>query len=107
MGISRRKVEPGETLKAALAGSWKRSWASAPVRPRPLLTVDHSYTRFVVTLHAFTCGLAAEPAPAPGVRRWVKRSALRTYPFPSGSAKIVERIISDCARPTRPRSGGR
>ena len=101
------KVEPGETLKAALARELEEELGVRPVRPRPLLTVDHSYTRFLVTLHAFTCGLAAEPAPAPGVRRWVKRSALRTYPFPSGSAKIVERIISDCARPTRPRSGGR
>jgi A/G-specific adenine glycosylase len=101
------KVEPGETLTAALAREFEEELGVRPIRPRPLMTVDHSYTRFLVTLHAFTCGLSADPAADPGARRWVKLSALRTYPFPSGSAKIVERIISERSHPVRPASSGR
>jgi A/G-specific adenine glycosylase len=88
------KVKRGETPAAALARELEEELGARPVRPRPLMTVDHSYTQFLVTLRAFTCGLAAEPKLDPRTRRWVKLSALRSYPFPSGSAKIVERILA-------------
>jgi A/G-specific adenine glycosylase len=101
------KVEPGEALTAALARELREELGVSPVRPRRLLTVDHSYTRFRVTLHAFACGLASEPKADPRRRRWVKLSELRTYPFPSGSAKIVERILSPSAPPTREATAGR
>ncbi len=95
------KVKPGETLTAALAREMKEELGVRPVRPRPLMAVDHSYTRFLVTLHAFACGLAGEPELDPQTRRWVKLSALRSYPFPSGSAKIVERLLASPGRPAR------
>jgi A/G-specific adenine glycosylase len=92
------KIKRGETLTAALAREMTEELGVRPVRPRPLMTVNHSYTRFLVTLHAFTCGLAAEPDLDVRTRRWVKLSALRSYPFPSGSAKIVERLLAGAVK---------
>ena len=57
---------------------------------RRLTTVRHAYTRFEVTLHAFRCHArneAFKPGPS---RRWVTLRAIRTYPLPSGSVKIVD-----------------
>jgi A/G-specific adenine glycosylase len=89
------KVKRGETLPAALARELQEELGVKPIRPRPFLSVDHSYTRFRVALHAFKCGLAGEPGLDPRNRRWVRLAALRRYPFPSGSAKIVERLLAE------------
>jgi A/G-specific adenine glycosylase len=101
------KVKRGETLRAALARELREELGAAPTWSLPLMTVDHSYTQFRVTLHAFRCALAAEPKRDPKNRRWVRLSALRAYPFPSGSAKIVERLLTDAGSPAPPASGGR
>jgi A/G-specific adenine glycosylase len=104
------KVRPGESLPAALTRELEEEIGAKPKAVRPFMTVDHSYTRFLVTLHAFTCGLRSDPPPDPN-RRWVRPAGLRAYPFPSGSARIVERIIEDRrpgpARRARPDGSGR
>ena len=99
------KVKRGETLRAALARELREELGAAPIWSLPLMTVDHSYTQFRVTLHAFRCALAAEPKRDPKNRRWVRLSALHAYPFPSGSAKIVERLLTDAGSPAPPASG--
>ena len=84
------KVEPGESLIAALRREVREELGVAVVRIRPLTTVRHAYTRFEVTLHAFACRIrGAAPQPGPH-RRWVSLSALRSYPLPSGSVRIVD-----------------
>lgn len=86
------KVKRGERLESALARELEEEIGARPKDVRPFLTVDHSYTRFKVRLHAFTCGLESEPETGPN-RRWVKQRDLARLPFPSGSARIVERFI--------------
>ena len=75
------KVRPGESLPAALARELEEEIGAKPKAIRPFMTVDHSYTRFRVTLHAFTCGLRSDPPPDPN-RRWVRPAGLREIPVP-------------------------
>jgi len=87
------KVRLGESRRAALGRELHEELGVGTVQVRPLMTVDHSYTQFRVTLYAFDCALKGEPEADPRRRRWVRLARLRRYPFPSGSAKIVERIL--------------
>ncbi len=84
------KVEPGESLAAALRREIREELGAEIANIRRLTTVRHVYTRFQVTLHAFACDLReAELRPGPR-RRWLTLGALRGYPLPSGSVKIVD-----------------
>lgn len=85
------KVEPGESLAAALRREIREELGAGVANVRRLTTVRHSYTRFLVTLHAFACELAEGSSLRPGPpRRWLTLSALRRYPLPSGSVRIVD-----------------
>lgn len=85
------KAEPGEALEAALRREVREELGVRIVGVRPLTTVRHAYTRFQVTLHAFACELAGGSTLRPGpARRWLSLRALRRYPLPSGSVKIVD-----------------
>jgi A/G-specific adenine glycosylase len=96
------KVEPGESLKAALRREIREELGVGIMNLRHLTTVRHAYTRYQVTLHAFRCGIGdADLRPGPR-RRWVRLSALRRYPLPSGSVKIVDVLTGKAARGTRP-----
>lgn len=85
------KVEPGESLAEALRREVREELGAGVANIRRLTTVRHAYTRFQVTLHAFACELAGGSTLRPGPpRRWLSLNALRRYPLPSGSVKIVD-----------------
>jgi A/G-specific adenine glycosylase len=84
------KVEPGESLTAALRREIREELGIEIEDIRRLATVRHSYTRYLVTLHAFTCRIH-DSSFVPGPRRkWVSLATIGRYPLPSGSVKIVD-----------------
>lgn len=83
------KREKGETLRAALERELREELDLEAKIGRLLLKVRHAYTRFQVTLFAFECELTGPPSLQMGDCRWVSLRAMKSYPFPSGSAKIV------------------
>jgi len=83
------KMEPGESPVEALKREIREELGVEIARAAPLLTVRHAYTRFQVTLRAFECSVKQKPGLRGHDRRWAALGALRRYPFPSGSAKIV------------------
>jgi A/G-specific adenine glycosylase len=84
------KVEPGESLAAALRREIREELGVGIENVRHLTSVRHAYTRFQVRLHAYACGIrAADFRPGPR-RRWVRLGMLKRYPLPSGSVKIVD-----------------
>ena len=84
------KVEPGESLTAALRREVREELGVEIEAVRRLTTVRHAYTRFQVTLRAYACKLRDEDFKTGPRHRWVTLTSIRKYPLPSGSAKIVD-----------------
>ena len=81
------KVEPGESLTAALRREIREELGAEIKDVSRLTTVRHAYTRFEATLHAFRCKIAGSGFEAGRRRRWVTLKGIRRYPLPSGSVK--------------------
>jgi A/G-specific adenine glycosylase len=88
------KKEKGETLRRTLHRELREELSADVKKEKLLLKVRHAYTRFQVTLFAFECELAGPPELKKGSHLWVSLRAMKGYPFPSGSAKIV-RFLED------------
>ena len=84
------KRKPGETLEEALSREINEELSAEMVSAELFTSVKHAYTQFQVTLHAFTCTLKGLPPLPRDKYRWVSLKAMRRYPFPSGSAKIIQ-----------------
>jgi A/G-specific adenine glycosylase len=84
------KVEPGETKEQALRRELREELGVELENAGFLLKVKHAYTQFDVTLYAYACVLGGEPSVQGRDLRWVALGSLGRYPFPSGSAKIVD-----------------
>lgn len=84
------KRQKGETLEQALRREIKEELGSEIDKIQLLTQVNHSYTQFQVKLYAFLCSLKTDPLLSNDVHRWVSLRGMRKYPFPSGSAKIIQ-----------------
>jgi A/G-specific adenine glycosylase len=84
------KIKKGESPRKALRREIKEELGASICNEKRLVTVRHAYTRFQVTLHAFSCSLQGDLLPDRKRLRWVSLQAMKRYPFPSGSAKIIK-----------------
>jgi A/G-specific adenine glycosylase len=83
------KVHLGETLQQALRRELREELDAEVTSLKYLTYVQHAYTQFQVTLHAFECQLKKPPPEQKNSRRWITLRGMHFYPLPSGSAKIV------------------
>jgi len=84
------KRQRGESLEQALRREVREELGVEVVSARPLTSVKHAYTQFLVHLHAFEVTADQEPTLIRGRRRWVTLRGVRKYPLPSGSVRLVE-----------------
>jgi A/G-specific adenine glycosylase len=84
------KRRPEETLEQALRREIREELGVEVVSARPLTSVTHAYTRFLVRLHAFAVTTDGEPALSPVRRRWITLRGMQSYPLPSGTVRLVE-----------------
>jgi A/G-specific adenine glycosylase len=84
------KIEKGETPKQALQRELKEELGAEIRDVKRITKVQHSYTQFQVTLHAFVCALKTNPQLNKTKHKWVSLRGMRQFPFPSGSAKVIK-----------------
>jgi len=93
------KQEPGETLEACLARELREELAIEVVVGDHFISVDHAFTHFRITLHAYECRYVAPlpPHDAPqalGCQAWAWASEddLSRYSFGKADRLIIEAL---------------
>lgn len=88
------KVEPGETIEACIQREIKEELGIEIEVGDRLITVDHTYSHFHVTLNVHNCRhIAGEPQPIECDEvRWVNLMELDQYPFPKANVQIIDAL---------------
>jgi A/G-specific adenine glycosylase len=88
------KLEPGETISECITREIQEELGIDIVVEEHLITIDHAYSHFKVTLHVHHCRhLAGEPQPIDCDEvRWVPLADLDQYPFPTANSKIINAL---------------
>ncbi len=85
------KVEKGESKLQAIKRELKEEIDIEVSLAKHLFDVTHFYTQFRIKLAVFACQSLQVPK-TDATHQWVSLKEMRTYPMPSGSAKIVEKL---------------
>ncbi|MDM7925588.1 MAG: A/G-specific adenine glycosylase [bacterium] len=104
------KAEPGETLEQCLKREIREELGIEIRVLRKLVSVNHAYTHFRITLHAFEClaGAGRVRPLACDDFKWITSRELDRYPFPGADRKIIALLsrIDPPKRGTRPPEKG-
>lgn len=94
------KVEIGETMEACLARELQEELGITVAVEAFFIRVQHAYTHFRITLHAFECQVIdGEPVCYDCAEwRWVSQADLQAYAFSRADRKIIEYLLN---RPNR------
>ncbi len=88
------KLEPGEIMSDCIRREIQEELGIDIEVGDHLITVDHAYTHFKVTLTVHHCRhLAGEPQPIECDEvRWVTLDELEKYPFPNANQQIIDAL---------------
>jgi A/G-specific adenine glycosylase len=88
------KLEPGETVEACIVREIQEELGIEISVGDRLITVDHTYTHFRVTLYVHHCRyIRGEPQPLECDEiRWVTLAEIDQYPFPKANVQIIEAL---------------
>ncbi len=88
------KVQEGETLEAAAAREVREEIGIEVEILDPIAAVDHAYSHFRITMHAFAARWISGEAKAIGCDevKWVYPRDLDRYAFPKANRRIIERL---------------
>jgi 8-oxo-dGTP diphosphatase len=88
------KVQPGETLEAALQREIAEELDTDVVAAREIYRTAHDYRERSVELHFFRADLARAPRPVLGQElRWVQRGEFATLRFPPADEELVDNLL--------------
>ncbi|MGH2544544.1 MAG: A/G-specific adenine glycosylase, partial [Ardenticatenaceae bacterium] len=101
------KCDPGESLESCLQRELHEELGIEVSIGAPLTTVQHGYTHFTITLHAYHCThIAGTPTPR-GVAdcRWITLNELDAFPWPRTDQQIIGALRNEigghATRPSR------
>ncbi len=85
------KREPGETMEQCLVREVAEELGIAVLVRQLLATVEHAYTHFRITLHAYHCQYISGEPKALGCAawKWVSPGELDDYAFPAANRTII------------------
>lgn len=88
------KIEPGETVEACIQRELQEELAIDVEVGDRLITIDHTYSHFKVTLNVFHCRhVSGDPQPIECDEvRWVDVTDLDQFPFPKANGQIIDAI---------------
>jgi A/G-specific adenine glycosylase len=88
------KIEPGETVEACICRELREELEIEVEVGDRLITIDHTYTHFKVTLNVFHClHLSGQPQPLECDEiRWVEVDELEQFPFPKANGEIIDAL---------------
>lgn len=88
------KVETGETVEACIQREIQEELGIEVAVGDHLITVDHTYTHFRVTLTVHHCRhVSGEPQPIECDEvRWVALAEIDQFPFPKANVQIIEAL---------------
>jgi A/G-specific adenine glycosylase len=95
------KQEPGEPLDETCRREIQEE-LGVDVHVGPLVaTVNHAYTHFTVTIHAYRCALVAgEPVTETGEPiQWVTPDEAAALAFPRANRRIIDQLVADARAP--------
>ncbi len=94
------KVEPGETIAECIQREILEELGIEVTVGEHLITIDHAYSHFRVTLHVHHCQhMAGMPQPIACQQvRWVSLDELDSYPFPQANVQIIQALRSGSAK---------
>ncbi len=89
------KVEPGETLPQCLRREIREELGIRIKVGKPIISINHAYTHFKITLHAFECEFISGRPQALQVQdfKWVRMSEFKRYAFAKTDLKIISAIV--------------
>jgi len=90
------KCEPGESLAECLRREIQEELGLEIEVGERLTTVQHAYSHFHITLHAFHCRPVGGQPQTLGCSdwRWVQLSQLSDFPFPAADQQIIGALLS-------------
>jgi A/G-specific adenine glycosylase len=85
------KIEPGETVEACIQREIQEELGIEIEVGDRLITIDHTYTHFRVTLNVHHCRyISGEPMPIECDEvRWVTLAEIDQFPFPKANVQII------------------
>jgi A/G-specific adenine glycosylase len=93
------KIEPEESVEDCVRREIQEELGIEIEVLDRLITLDHAYTHFKVTLNVFNCKhLSGDPQPIECDEvKWVTLDEIDQYPFPKANGKIIEAIRQGAA----------
>lgn len=90
------KQEEDEEMETTVIRELKEELGVDISITKPFMKLDHAYSHFKITLHAYLCELEnGDPKPKTSQEiRWITIDELADYPFPKANRKLTEKLMN-------------